>query len=330
MTGSECIFWDQVSFIVKQSWFGKLVQFLNGNPAGMQSQVILTQVSARIELNQLNAILGPSGSGKSTLLKALLGKHGTLPPGYSGQVRLLSDSNDWLTSSTKNGLLPTLKNATIHHQPEMLLSYVPQHDELIGQLTVVECLEFEFDCKYVQPHLRVRMQSNPLLLQSQAYERLVQQKRNKSKEIVILSRKTLRRVLIEALLEKLLLVTVKRNFVSRCSGGERKRVAIACELLCLPNVLLLDEPTTGLDSSSSLQLIQFLNTCVNLQPHLTILCIVHQPSYTLFTCFQHVHVLGKDGQPVYSGQPIELLERLAKHGLICPEFYNPAGKWGMD
>lgn len=53
------------------------------------------------------------------------------------------------------------------------------------------------------------------------------------------------------------------NLIRGVSGGERKRVSIGVELLTDPSLLFLDEPTTGLDSSTSLQVIEILIELAN-------------------------------------------------------------------
>lgn len=331
---SECLLWHSVSFRVCKTRFEKLVHFLNADPAGMKDKVILSNASVKSELNKLNALLGPSGCGKSTLLKGLLGKHGKMPVGYTGNVRLHTYLLDWMRPKTNKSYMMNnhskstneFANESITNfqsEPEMMISYVPQHDELHDHLNVLETIEFEFECKYAQPELRARIECNPLLQQNKSYVEWTRQTRTGSKSKQLKKAK-LKNFLIETLLQKLLLSHIKMNRLSSCSGGERKRVSIAGELICLPNLLLLDEPTTGLDSASSLQLIRFLNECTESQSDLTVLCVIHQPSYDLFTLFDHVIVLGQNGTPVYSGQPTKMLENLQSQGLMCPDFYNPA------
>lgn len=72
------------------------------------------------------------------------------------------------------------------------------------------------------------------------------------------------------------------------SGGERKRLAFATELLTRPTILFCDEPTTGLDSFSAQQLVRTLQLLA--RRGTTIMCTIHQPSSQLFAMFHEVCV----------------------------------------
>lgn len=61
------------------------------------------------------------------------------------------------------------------------------------------------------------------------------------------------------------------------SGGERKRLCIACELLNEPSLIFLDEPTSGLDSSMALVVVQALSSLAR-RADVTVVCSIHQPS----------------------------------------------------
>lgn len=89
------------------------------------------------------------------------------------------------------------------------------------------------------------------------------------------------------------------------SGGQRKRLNIALELIREPAVLFLDEPTSGLSSSDSEMVVNLLKE----QTHKGKLIIVniHQPSSDIFKLFDRLWLLDKGGYPIYDGNPIESL-----------------------
>lgn len=105
------------------------------------------------------------------------------------------------------------------------------------------------------------------------------------------------------------------------SGGEKKRLTIALELVDDPAILFLDEPTTGLDFSSTTQCIQLLKKLA--QEGKTIICTIHSPSALLFEMFDHLYALA-DGCCIYQGSSKNLVPFLTDLDLICPETYNPA------
>lgn len=64
------------------------------------------------------------------------------------------------------------------------------------------------------------------------------------------------------------------------SGGERKRTSIGIELITDPSIIFLDEPTTGLDSTTALQVVQLLRNLAN--EGRTVVSTIHQPSSEVF------------------------------------------------
>lgn len=101
------------------------------------------------------------------------------------------------------------------------------------------------------------------------------------------------------------------------SGGERKRVNVAMELLTDPSVLFLDEPTSGLSSEDALTVMRMLRALADAGK--TVIVTVHQPSREVFELFNQVVVLGRDGG---SGSG-----RLAYYGPAFPDavaFFDPA------
>jgi len=110
------------------------------------------------------------------------------------------------------------------------------------------------------------------------------------------------------------------------SGGQRKRVNIAMELLCDPTVLFLDEPTSGLASSDSLKVIQHLHLLA--QSGKTVLLTIHQPSTTIFRLFDDLILISRDSRDRVPAGTKPGPARLVYFGPAYPEsveFFNPLG-----
>ncbi len=75
------------------------------------------------------------------------------------------------------------------------------------------------------------------------------------------------------------------------SGGQRKRVSIAMELITNPSILFVDEPTSGLDSKTAADVVSIINDLG--KQGRTVVCIIHQPSYQVFLSFSKLLLLHK-------------------------------------
>ena len=89
------------------------------------------------------------------------------------------------------------------------------------------------------------------------------------------------------------------------SGGQRKRLNIALELIREPAVLFLDEPTSGLSSADT-------EKVINLLKELTfkgklIIVNIHQPSSDVYKLFDRLWLLDRGGYPVFDGNPIDAI-----------------------
>ena len=103
-------------------------------------------------------------------------------------------------------------------------------------------------------------------------------------------------------------------------GGEKKRVSIGIELISSPNLLFLDEPTTGLDSSTALDIIKGLKT---LTDHgMTLITTIHSPSDDILETFDNLIILC-EGNLVYEGAPSKIEKRIKDLGYTLPAFEPP-------
>lgn len=83
------------------------------------------------------------------------------------------------------------------------------------------------------------------------------------------------------------------------SGGEKKRLSIALEILTRPHLLFLDEPTSGLDSASAFFVVQTLRNIA--RDGRTVISSIHQPSSEVFALFDDLFLLS-GGETVYFGE----------------------------
>ncbi|KAI0500021.1 hypothetical protein KFK09_018229 [Dendrobium nobile] len=105
------------------------------------------------------------------------------------------------------------------------------------------------------------------------------------------------------------------------SGGEKRRVSIAIEILMRPRLLFLDEPTSGLDSASAFFVTQTLRDLS--RRGRTVMASIHQPSSEVFELFDQLYLLS-GGKTVYFGKASEACEFFAQAGFPCPSMRNPS------
>ncbi|KAK7525409.1 ATP-binding cassette sub-family G member 2 [Phyllosticta citriasiana] len=106
------------------------------------------------------------------------------------------------------------------------------------------------------------------------------------------------------------------------SGGEKRRVGIACELVTSPSILFLDEPTSGLDAFNAFNVIECLVNLVK-NYNRTVVFTIHQPRSNIVALFDQLILLAK-GRTVYSGPFANCQSYFDTIGYTCPPGFNIA------
>ncbi|KAJ8598496.1 hypothetical protein CTAYLR_001361 [Chrysophaeum taylorii] len=109
--------------------------------------------------------------------------------------------------------------------------------------------------------------------------------------------------------------------VKGISGGQRKRAAIAVELVTSPTLVFLDEPTSGLDAESAFQCVATLGKVASAGSSVAI--TIHQPASDVFAILDNI-LLMKKGRVVHFGPRGDLAETFASRGYPNPPDYNLA------
>ena len=116
-------------------------------------------------------------------------------------------------------------------------------------------------------------------------------------------------------------VIVGNELIKGISGGQKKRVSVAMELVTDPSVLFVDEATSGLDSQTAEDVVRILRDIS--RAGRTVICTIHQPSFDIFKMFDTLLLL-QNGQVVYNGSVEESPKYFAQQGFECAEWMNPA------
>lgn len=111
------------------------------------------------------------------------------------------------------------------------------------------------------------------------------------------------------------------------SGGQKKRVSIGLELVAAPRILFMDEPTSGLDGAAAMQLARCISRLGS--AGITVVSVIHQPRYAVFSAFTQLLLLGQGGKTVYCGEVAAMRPYLESVGYRYPEGENTAD-WMID
>nr|MBP7462678.1 ATP-binding cassette domain-containing protein [Candidatus Delongbacteria bacterium] len=107
------------------------------------------------------------------------------------------------------------------------------------------------------------------------------------------------------------------------SGGQRKRLNIALELIREPSILFVDEPTSGLSSADSENVMSLLKA--QAAKGKLVLVVIHQPSSRIYKMFDSLWIMDQGGRPIWAGNPLDAIVhfRTEVHQAAMDEYACP-------
>ncbi len=258
-------------------------------PVDLEWRNLTVSVPVKRNRSQMKVVLHPmSGFVRSGQMLAIMGPSGA---GKTSLLNLLAgrvvDNKAVIADGTVyvNGL--PREHASFRHYA----AYVLQHDYMFSELTVREQIGYAASLRL------------PNSMSQEAKKGRVE------------------RLIRELGLEKVKDSRIGGKLVRGISGGERKRVSIATELVTDPALLFVDEPTTGLDAFAALKVMQSLRVIAS--SGRTVVTTVHQPRSSIFQLFDQLLLLS-EGRVMYFGNATDAVAYFTRLSFRAPVDYNPS------
>ncbi|XP_022162902.1 protein scarlet-like [Myzus persicae] len=210
---------------------------------------------------------------------------GIMGPSGSGKTTLMATISHRTKGNFEGELL--LNGQPISEEVMIKISgFVPQHDISFDQLTALEHLSFMANLKVSRKTTKIELKEH-----------------------------------IDKIISTLGMTKFLDTRISFLSGGERKKIALAVQLLNDPPILFCDEITTGLDSYSAAHIVNTLKGVARMGK--IVICTIHQPASGVFGKFDEV-ILLSNGRLAYQG-PVKMVHQLfQKFNYECPDMFNEA------
>jgi ABC-type multidrug transport system ATPase subunit len=265
----------------------------------------INDVSGRIRAGKFTAIIGGSGAGKTSLMNVILGREMKT----SGEIAFLSKDYYQATKKIPAGLL------------DRIVAFVPQNDIYLREMTVYELIEhsarWRLPSFFTKEQIYRRIEEVLAQLQlehlkditvggfsTQIYANQKSMNNNNSQSKKENGASSKRPTLRNA---------ISSSASITLSPGDRKKVNIALELVANPNILFLDEPTTGIDSSSALNVAKIVSNLAK-DTGITCVAVIHQPRTEIFSFLDDLIMLQGGGRVTYQGPTNYVIQYFEEHG----------------
>ncbi|KAK7815632.1 pleiotropic drug resistance protein 1 [Quercus suber] len=271
---------------------------LNILPSKKKHLSILKNVSGIIKPRRMTLLLGPPSSGKTTLLLALAGK---LDPDLklSGRV-------------TYNG------HGMNEFVPQRTAAYISQYDLHIGEMTVRETLCFSARCQGVGSRYDMlaelsRREKEANIKPDPDIDIYMKAATTEGQEATVVTDYTLKVLGLDVCADTM----VGDEMIRGISGGQRKRVTTGEMLVGPAKAMFMDEISTGLDSSTTFQIVNSLKQYVHILDGTAVISLL-QPAPETYNLFDDI-ILLSDGYIVYQGPRELVLDFFESMGFKCPD-----------
>ncbi|XP_027084053.1 pleiotropic drug resistance protein 2 [Coffea arabica] len=259
---------------------------------------ILEGVSGIVRPTRMTLLLGPPGSGKTTLLKALAGK---------------ADDDLRVT-----GKITYCGHEFHEFVPQRTSAYISQHDLHYGEMTVRETMDFAGRCLGVGTRYDMlvelsRREREAGIKPDPEIDAFMKATAMAGQETSLITDYVLKILGLDICADIMVGDDMRRGI----SGGQKKRVTTAEMLVGPAKAFFMDEISTGLDSSTTFQIVKFMRQMVHIND-ITMVISLLQPAPETFNLFDDV-ILLSDGRIVYQGPRDNILEFFEYMGFKCPE-----------
>ncbi|KAM1056398.1 hypothetical protein ACFX13_030551 [Malus domestica] len=267
-------------------------------PSKKRNVQILKDVSGIVRPSRMTLLLGPPSSGKTTLLKALAGK-------LDKDLRV-------------SGKVTYCGHEFVEFVPQRTSAYISQHDLHYGEMTVRETLDFSGRCLGVGTRYDMlvelsRREKDSGIKPDPEIDAFMKATSLAGQETSLITDYVLKILGLDICADTVVGDDMRRGI----SGGQKKRVTTGEMLVGPAKAFFMDEISTGLDSSTTFQIVKFMRQMVHILD-VTMVISLLQPAPETYDLFDDI-ILISEGQIVYQGPRENVLEFFEYMGFRCPD-----------